>query len=283
MAKYRKEFLIPYLRDISALHLAQHKLQERFDLLDEQRFASEKGKHTAPPQPPRYEASNGSFFLFMGGYTLFLALAIYIIYPNFFVYVCLFLGIIALLIGGIRYIQVTQENRKKELKYIQRLDHYQQAQDSLTQQPALPEIEKELSECGSEIQRVQEALEHVYRCGIIPEQYQNLDAAVFLYIWFESGKSNSLDMTFKILEDHKIQANLDQFIANKREHILKQYLRSAKHYRTQEQLKKHTAQLTSKVNHVTASDEERNFYLAMVESNTVTLTYFANTKYIGLI
>ena len=36
MAKYQREFLVTYLRDISALQLASHKLQERQHTIEKQ-------------------------------------------------------------------------------------------------------------------------------------------------------------------------------------------------------------------------------------------------------
>jgi hypothetical protein len=47
---------------------------------------------------------------------------------------------------------------------------------------------------------------------VIPKHYQDLYAALFLYIWFETGKSKNLDMTATILLDDQIKKKLDLFI-----------------------------------------------------------------------
>ena len=187
-----------------------------------------------------------------------------------------------MIIGVIRYVKVNRENAQKEDRYHQRLAAYQEAQKQHDQaKNTLPDLEKELAQCKLETQRLQEALACVYETNLIPEHYQNLHTALLLYIWFETGKANKLDMTEEILLDDQIRKKLDQFIANKRESILKQYLHFSKKLSSPEALKKYTIKLDKKLEQADLPEEDQSDYLAMVQANAATIAYFANAKYLA--
>ena len=81
-----------------------------------------------------------------------------------------------------------------------------------------------------------------------------------------------------VLEE--IKEKLDRIIANQKEIILNQYLQLAEQRRSLELQEEHTSMMESKLNQINASNEERNTYLAMIESNTATTAYFATANYL---
>jgi hypothetical protein len=283
MAKYQRDFLVTYLRDISALQLALHKLQEQSKALDQQKRSLEENLRRGEfPVEPRYEASDGVFSMGLGGYLFMFSVSMFVFKQYFLGGFCILAGILALMIGVIRYSKVNRENAQKENRYNQRLAVYHETQKKHDHaRKTLPELEKELVQCQQETQRLQEALACVYEANIIPEHYQNLHTALLLYIWFETGKSNKLDMTKEILLDDQIRKKLDQFIANKRESILKQYLHFSKKLSSPEALRKYTIKLDKKLEHTELPEEDRNDYLAMVQANAATIAFFANAKYLA--
>ena len=129
MAKYQREFLVTYLRDISALQLASHKLQERQQTIEKQtRSLEENLRRGEFPMEPRYEASNGVFSMGLGGYLFMFSISMFVFRQVFLGLFCIVAGILALMIGVIRYVKVNRENAQKEDRYNQRLAAYQENQ-----------------------------------------------------------------------------------------------------------------------------------------------------------
>jgi hypothetical protein len=283
MSKYQRDFLVTYLRDISALQLALHKLRERSAALAQQKLSLEKNLQRGDfPIEPRYEASDGVFSMGLGGYLFMFSVSMFVFKQIFLGCFCILAGVLALMVGVIRYVKVNRENAQKEERYNQRLATYHETQKKHDHaRKTLPELEKEMVQCQLETQRLQEALSCVYEANIIPEHHQNLHTALLLYIWFETGKANSLDMTEEILLDDQIRKKLEQFIANKRENILKQYLHFSKKLSSSEALRKYTIKLDKKLEHADLPEEDRNDYFAMVQANAATIAFFANAKYLA--
>lgn len=282
MVKYQKEFLINYFRDISALQLALHKLQEQHTTLDRQKQDLEHGICRGEfPLEPRYEASNGVFAIGLGGYLFMFSLSMFVFKLFFLGLFCVLMGFLSLIAGMIRYVKVNRENHQKEARYNQKLADYQQTQQKNNHaKKTLPQLEKDIHQCQLEIQRLQEALHGVYESGIIPEQYQDLHTALFLYIWFQTGKASNLDVMKNILMDDQIKQKLDLFIANKQESILKQYLHFTKKLTSPEALKKYTHKLEAKLEQAQVPQEDHEAYLAMLQGNALTAAFFANARYI---
>lgn len=282
MAKYQKEFLINYFRDISALQLALHKLQGRLTAMNRQKQDLENGFHSGEcPLEPRYEASNGVFSIGLGGYLFMTSISMFVFKLYFLGLFCVLMGVLTLMVGVIRYVKVNRENDQKEARYNRKLAAYQEIQKKKDHaKKSLPQLEKDINQCQLEIQRLQEALHGVYESGIIPEQYQDLHTALFLYIWFQTGKASNLDVMKNILMDDQIKQKLDLFIANKQESILKQYLHFTKKLTSPEALKKYTHKLEAKLEQAQVPQEDHEAYLAMLQGNALTAAFFANASYI---
>ena len=193
----------------------------------------------------------------------------------------IFGGIMEVIMGGVKFANVTKENQCKREAYNYELAAYQEIQrKNDKERKAIPGIVNEMRECRIEIERVKEVLRRVYYANIIPGHYRNMYAAVFLYDWFSTGRSDDLDMALNMFVLEEIKEKLDRIIKNQEEIILNQYLQLAEQRRTLELQEEHAAMMESKLNQINASNDERNTYLAMIESNTAVTAYFTTANYL---
>lgn len=280
MANYQKEFLVPYLRDVSALHLALHKLEQRLGELDEQKDSLDADVRFAEvPRKPLYEAANGVFLLGCGIYGFLLSIMMFVNGAVFLGLLSILCGIMGITLGTLRYVRISRDNSRKEEQYDQKYSEYLQVQRHNKQQKtSLCAIVKEMQECQTEIASLKDTLDKVYAANVIPDPYRNMDATVFLYVWFASDRPNDLQVALKIFAHEDIQKKLDRIITNRTESFLKPYLQSAGR-----QQDASAATMRSKLSQMEVTDEERNTYLAMMESNIATAAYFATAKYLAQI
>ena len=282
MAKYNREFLVPYLRDVCALQLALNKLRGRLAELEYQKRRLEQGVYSCnKPNEPYYDSENGIFLLVLGIFTSLLSILIFRVDLDLFGWFFLFGGLIEIISGVVKYSNVSQENFQKEKAYKDQLAVYQQTQTKNSQaKQSIPAIENEMRQCRLEIKRANDALTKVYCANVVPSHYRKMYAAVFLYDWFSTGQSDDLDMALNMFVLEEIKEKLDRIIANQETIILNQYLQLAEQRSSMELQKEHTAMLENKLNQINASNEERNTYLAMIDSNISTIAYFSAANYI---
>lgn len=226
MAKYQRDFLIPYIKDMTALHLALHKLEARLEQLERQKCALKKGIHrSVQPQNPCYKLANGGFLMGLGVFTLISSTWMFVM--KLAVLGCFGIvgGLMGVTAGSLLYHRTAQENACQDRNYNLRLMEYRKLEIKNRQErEAIPGIEAEMAECEAEIRRVQAALQTVHGADIIPEQFRNVSAAIFLHSWFSQGNSSDLDAalsTYALLESG---ISLEQMIANEGECLLKEYL-----------------------------------------------------------
>ena len=278
MANYQKEFLVPYLRDVSALHLALHKLEQRLNELKQQKDTLDENlRFIEVPKQPCYEAANGVFLLGCGIYGFLLSIMMFVNGAVWLGWLCILCGIMGTTLGTLRYILVSRENSRIEAQYSQSFSEYLQVQrQNKRNKTALCAIVKEMQECQTEIASLNDTLGRVYAAKIIPEPLRNVDAAVFLYVWFASDRPNDLQMVLKAFVHKEIREKLDRIIANRSDSFLKPYLRPAVG-----QSDASAATMRRKLNQMELTDSERKDYLAMIESNTATAAYFATAQYLA--
>ena len=279
MANYHKEFLVPYLKDVSALHLALNKLENRLGALDQQKVSLDAGIRFAEvPRKPLYEAANGVFLLGCGIYGFLLSIMMFANGVGLLGWLCVLCGIMGTTLGILRYVLVSRENSRKEEQHSQILAEYLQIQrENKRHQNTLSDIAKEMQECRTEIASLKDTLSRVYAAKIIPEPLQNIDAAVFLYVWFATDRPDDLQTALKVFVHEDIKEKLDRIIANRTESFLKPYLRSSG--RQQDS----AAAMRRKLRQMEVSDDDRDAYLAMLDSNIATAAYFATAKYLAQI
>ena len=282
MAKYQRQFLIPYLKDVCALHLALHKLQKRLDTLEYQKHSLEKGvHHKDKPKEPFYESANGAFLLGFGIFTVLFSFAMFTLDIDFLGWFMVLGGIMEIIMGAVRLAHTTRENQNKREVYNYELAAYQEVQrKNDNARKAIPGIVNEIRECRIEIESVKEVLRRVYYANIIPGHYRNMYAAVFLYDWFSTGMSDDMDMALNMFVLEEIKEKLDRIIRNQEEIILNQYLQLAEQRKSLEMQQEYASMMESKLNQINASNEERNTYLAMIESNTAVTAYFTRANYL---
>lgn len=278
MANYHKEFLVPYLRDISALQLALNKLEQQFVVLEQQKASLEADIRFAEiPRKPCYEAANGVFLLGCGIYGFLLSIMMFFNGIALFAWLCILCGIMGITLGTIRYILVTRENTQKEDLYERQFAEYLKIQRQNQQhQNSISALSMEIQECRAEIISLKSTLTRVYDTHIIPKPLQNMDAAVFLYVWFASDRPNDLPMALKAFVHKEIRERLDRIIANRAESFLKPYLRLA-----EGQQDPTAATMRSQLSQMEVTADERSAYLAMIDSNIITTACFATAKYLS--
>lgn len=277
MSNYHKEFLVPYLRDISALQLALNKLEQQRNLLEQKKDALDAEIRFAEvPRKPHYEAANGVFLLGCGIYGTLLSIMMFFYGVALLGWLCILGGIMGITLGTIRYVLVTRENTRKEDQYDRQFAEYLQIQRRNQQHHnAIAALNEELQQCHAEIANLKNTLSRVYATNIIPEPLQNMDAAVFLHVWFASDRPNDLPMALKAFAHKEIRERLDRIITNRAESFLKPYLRLA-----DGQPDPTAAAMRSRLSQMEVTDEEHSAYLAMIESNLITVAYFATAKYL---
>ena len=68
MAKYNRDFLVLYLKDLYALHLAENKLRKQHDKLVGRANKLERGvEYATPPREPSYSDNGMGIFLIVTG------------------------------------------------------------------------------------------------------------------------------------------------------------------------------------------------------------------------
>ena len=229
MAKYQRDFLISYIKDMTALHLALHKLEARLEQLERQKCALERGIHrSVQPQKPRYKLANGGFLMGIGVFTLISSLWMFVM--KLAVLGCFGIvgGLMGITAGSLLYHRTAQENACQDRIYSLRLMEYQKLKlKNQQEREAIPGIEAEMAECEAEICRVKDALQTVHDADIIPARFRNVSAAIFLHSWFGQGGSGDLDAALNTYALVESNISLEQMIAGEGECLLKEYLHPA--------------------------------------------------------
>lgn len=282
MSKYQREFLIPYLEDAYALHIALHKLQERLAVLERRKNSLERGpRFVEVPVTPQYEAANGIFLIGLGLFTFFSSFVMSSFKLNIFVWFCLLFAIMAAVVGVMRYVKVTRENANKESRYNEKLLAYRQFQGKNSgKKSELSMIVNEIQQCQCEIERAQAALQTVYAAKIIPGNYRNIDAVRFLHAWFCTGNGSDLGTALQVYSLVGANAAINQTVTSNTESILRQYLQFSTEEPSPEA---HIALMQRRINQPGISEEERNAYHAMLEGKTAATAYFAGADYLSRI
>ena len=226
MAKYQREFLIPYLNDITALHLALHKLESRLAVLERQKSALERGRcQSIQPQEPCYLLTNGGFMIGMGVFTMATALWMFVMKLPVIGLFGAVGGLMGVIAGLILHTRASREHQRQNRNYNRRLMEYQRLEMQNRQdQEAIPGLEAETAVCQAEILRVKDALEAAHSANIIPREFRNVSAVMFLHSWFSQGTSNDLDAALNTYSLVESGISLEQMIANEGQELLNAYL-----------------------------------------------------------
>ena len=190
----------------------------------------------------------------------------------------LFIGIIT--IG--RMSNDANENHKNDIEYEEAEKKYKEieAKNQEMRDEHLENYERGIESCEIEQSKIKTLLNDAYAVNIIPSQFRNLYASVYLFDYFNTSQANDIEKAFTLFSLDEIKTRLDTIIENQSEMILSQRLMLAEQQNTKELQQQYATTMKSKIDKLNASNEERNTYLNMIEANTRATAYFALADYL---
>lgn len=296
MAKYNREFLVPYLHDVCALHLADFELCGKMFKTQRQILQLNHGEELEPPEEPELEdawniitvpcAVIGGFELFGGG-AITLGAIFRQIEPGF-----VFLGLISVAIGLViwKYLvspaiymskvneALIEQYQKDLVQY--KIDLKQVERENDEARKRIPELERRLEAYSNERKKIGTVLKRVYSANVLPSQFRDMYSAVYLYDYFSNSRADDLDQVLNTFVLEQIKDKLDDIIENQRISILNQRLIIQNQRQAMEEQRIHNEYMRKKVCQISASIEEQNQYLAMIEANSAANAYFAAAHYL---
>lgn len=289
MARYNREFLVPYLHNICALHLTVRKINRKIDALSREIKRLNEGQPVPvaswPEEPQKFTVESGCGMTF-GLLCVFLCILGFGMASGDFG-----LTILYLVSGAIGFFCITtvinvykSEKEQYEIACVQ-----YEIDDKLRQEvmaenqrwkDRVPAVTEERTRWRKERSRVEKLLQQAYAVNIIPKYYRDIYPAVYLYDWFSTTQEDDVAMALNMFVLEEIKAKLDRMISNQSEIILNQYIQEANHRRAMEQRDDHHRQLMSKLDRISDQDEDRNNYLRMIASTSAADAYFSAARYL---
>ena len=293
MAKMDRDFLVPYLRDVCALHYALNKVQRASSAKDNGIYRLE---HEAYPEKPAYPTlkeapvmSYLSVFIGMIGGIAGAIAALFLIFAvgGFFgIVLGLFIGFFALI--GFSSVAENMETIKNvKEKNDTSIRWYEEECQSLPskrnawqeRQNSLPAIREEAAFLRNEKNRINELLNKVYSVNVIPVQYRDFYTAVYLYDFFKSSYEDDVSVVLGLYSLEKIKEKLDIIISNQSEILLNQYTIMAEQKQARQEQECHNRQMRQKLNNLQASADEIARSQRVIEANSDTVAFFAQATY----
>jgi len=309
MARYDREFLVPYLENICALYFAKRKLREKGSRVYDQIYDLKHEKLSFPEQPesvisPDYDYPYGLCTLagwlmvigilagvvgIVGRFACVNLLNISGTTVQVWTWIAV-IGIAVFVLSAAFYAYHekmwdkawdavwdarVEDEKQLKLKWIEEKERIE-----IRHERRISEQNRKLTAIGHEIDEVQKLIDLAYDVNIIPTQYRNEYTAVYLYDWFRTSRFEDLDkaLTMYVLEE--IKSKLDTIIDNQMEMILNQRIMMANQQMAMEQAERHNAALMAKLDRIEATNEDRNMYLGMIEANTAANAYFSAANYL---
>ncbi len=296
MARYDREFLVPYVQDIFSLHMAHRKIENKIRELKDLYEEYECGYEAVRPDCVVEEESIGCFgvlgllvgaFLTIGGLiTPFSPIVEEDIGVAMFVTIGGLLVGVPILVKTIMWaVEVNKENNARYDEHNRQMKEYRGLKKQLKIQnqenlEKLPALQNEIDFYAKEEARVEWLLKKLYNVNIIPLRYRDIYAATYLYDYFYYGSSDDLDMALNTYVLEQIKDRLDQIIENQRDQILMQRQQLALQRESLEAQKKHAAYMEKRIAQLAANAETQTQYLSMIEGNTQATAYFALAQYL---
>lgn len=183
---------------------------------------------------------------------------------------------------AIRTSKLNQEISDQYWKDVEQYKNYKKiiAQEDEEARKKIPALERKIKFYTSEQKKISAILKDVYNANVLPLQYRDVYAAVYLYDYFSNSRSDDLDQVLNTYVLEQLKDRLDQIIENQRVSILNQRLILVNQQKALEEQRKHNAFMRSKARQFSRSVEEQNQYLRMVECNTAATAYFAAANYL---
>lgn len=292
MARYERDFLVPYLEDICALHLSKKRVSEMIASLNTK--IDTINQHALDGiTPPQFESyKNESDLVGLGtGFTglIFFGLSIFLFFyvlVNFDSPISLLLPLGTSLIGWhfINKSNAATDTINEEIKKRNddKENNYQIAQMAVlaSTKPQVEIIKEQISVLKNELVKIDELLEQMYNVNIIPRWYRDIYPAVYLYDWFSNSRADDLDLALNTLVLEQIKERLDTIITNQEDIIINQRITIANQRSTMSMLEEHHNIMMNKLNSLEVSIKDHKMYLHMIEANTAANAYFSAANYL---
>lgn len=286
MARYNREFLVPYLNDVLSVELFLAKMQKRLNQINSEIARNkavinkykkpELGK--APDVWPEAKYIGGGCCLFGGLLIGVLALAFQIF--AIITGVLLAAGIL-LIIEGHSERETEREYEETRREYEVQLAAYDNHQEARNEAYSmLKDYEKQQKALSDEIYKLTNLRNELYNVNVIPKRYRDLYTVLYLFDWFSTSAADDLDHALSMFVLEEIRDSLDTMIQNQATMILNQRIMIAKQQESVDQLNRHNQIMRDKLNRLQATEEERLRYEKMIESNTAMNAYFAAANYL---
>lgn len=292
MAKYNRDFLVPYLEDVCALYMCEEILLVRAFGVQKQIVNAEAGKTIDPPAYPNYEgkwtdANIGGIF----GSAMFIVGALFVMsLVPWAVITIICLGTITLfgwlLISTIRNIKrISDENALREIRYNSEYAQYIKKKKEIDAQneinrKKIPKLRDEFVRYNTDIKKCQEVLNQVYQANVLPMQYRNKYVAMYLYDYFKYSRLDDLDAAINTCVLEQIKDKLEEMIEMQAQTIVNQRIMIANQRMAIEEQREYANHMKQKAKMITDNLEEQNLYLSMIESNTAATAFFAAADYL---
>lgn len=293
MARYNREFLVPYLHDLCALYFAERKMKVEIGQTDYRiRQCSREHFPVAPAMPDQGDSGVGclGWFLNLGGIFLIIAGYVCTFAPyrkegSMLEAFLIILGIFSAVLGISIILSARNERDQNQRQYESKMKDYEtqlkKAQhDNERNARILPSLKIQLRNQKMELEKIQRLIRLVYGANVIPKHYRDFYATVFLYDWFAYGGSDDLDMALNTYVLEEIKARLDRIIEQQSEMILNQRLMLAKQQESIDAQNRHNGMMRRKLDQLQATQDERLRYDRMIEANTAVTAYFAAATYL---
>lgn len=302
MAKYSREFLVPYLEDVCALYMCEEVLLTRAFSVQKEIIKIEAGKTIEAPRYPDNEETwslaricgiVGSVMFIVGAISVISAVSedggiLSLVAPIINI-ICvsavLFFG--WLLISTIKEIKnISEENTIRVFRYESDLAKYEREKKKVDEENTrnklkLPQLRNDFDRYNKDLKKCKDVLRQVYEADVLPMQYRNKYAALYLYDYFKhSMRADDLDAAINTCVLEQIKEKLDEMIELQAQSIVNQRIVIANQRVAIEEQREHAAYMRQQVRKITANLEEQNQYLSMIESNTAATAFFASADYL---
>lgn len=300
MAKYGREFLVPYLQDICALHYAELEVSRKMDEIRNRILQMKHGQRMEPPEKPVYEEEWDLLSKVFAGIGIFLMVvppvlaACGLLLGNLMhgqLGLAIVLTIIMVPIGwflchiiSASVKAVKEDNEVLHDRYIADMAVYQREKDGVEQEAGkenfqIAELEEKQNFYTAESKKISGLLEKAYSIAILPMQHRNIYAAVYLYEYFRNNSADDLDQVLNTYAQEESKDKLEVIIEDQRMSGLQQRMLLAKQQISAEELCEYDGSMRTKICQITSSLEEEQ-YLRMLECNTAITAYFASADYL---
>lgn len=287
MARYNREFLIPYLKSVCSLHLAKKQLEDRQFELEMYASRLEKGIDNPNPGYAKREEIGIGGCVFIGGALILALLSTIAGFGNIFWgsselgWLCLGLSSLFWIPLMIYFLHIKKRNKDYDKKHEVAMDSYRQLlqQNEQSKKKAIS-VRNEARLCQQESNRIDSVLHKVYSANIIPSYYRNIYVSVYLYDWFSTSGSDDLDHALSMFVLEEIKDRLDRIIENQIRQLVNQEIMLSNQYRSMEQQKSYERMMRNKLNQISATQMEQLSYTKMIEGNTAAVAYFAAADYL---